>query len=150
MIRTESEYQECLKRLDDDLKVIQAQRSRLEEMKLPPEQIELAMEPILSLNAQLKEEVEWYERVKRRDFGVITQLTEVGPLLVALRIANGVTQSELAKRLGVDVSQVSRDERNDYHGISIDRAERVVQALGEQLEICVGRRRPDASLLAAS
>jgi ribosome-binding protein aMBF1 (putative translation factor) len=119
-------------------------------MKLPADQIELAMEPILSFHAQLKEEVEWYERVKRRDFGVIRQLTEVGLLLVALRIANGVSQSELAKRLGVDVSQVSRDERNDYHGISIDRAERVVQALGEELEISVGRRRPDANLLAAS
>ena len=45
MIKTESEYQECLKRLEEDLRVVEAQRTRLEEMKLPPEQVALAMEP---------------------------------------------------------------------------------------------------------
>lgn len=98
----------------------------------------------------MKEEVEWYERVKRRDFGVVNQLSELGPLLVALRIANGITQSELAKRLGVGVSQVSRDERNDYHGISVERAERVVRALGEELEISVSHRKSNGDLLVAS
>ena len=137
MIKTETEYQECLKRLESDSRVIQEQRRKLEELKLSSEQIDLAMEPVLSFNAQLKEEVEWYERVKRRDFGVFTQLTEIGPLLVALRIANGISQSELARRLSVDVSQISRDERNDYHGISIERAERVVAALGDESLITV-------------
>ncbi|MDR3614328.1 MAG: helix-turn-helix domain-containing protein [Candidatus Obscuribacterales bacterium] len=150
MIKTEAEYQECLRRLEEDLKVIQAQREKLEQCNLPEEQLVLAMEPVMSFHEQLKEEVEWYERVKRRDFGIIRQLNEIGPLLVALRIANGVTQSELAKRLNVDVSQVSRDERNDYHGISIERAERVVNALGEELEISVGRRRATGNLMTAS
>jgi DNA-binding XRE family transcriptional regulator len=150
VIKTEAEYQECLKRLEEDRKVIRAQQEKLEEMKLYPEQVQIAMEPVLSFNAQLKEEVEWYERVKRRDFGVFNQLTEIGPLLVALRIANGMTQAELAKRLGVDVSQVSRDERNDYHGISIERAERVVEALGEELQISVSQKRRSKDLMAAS
>lgn len=150
MIKTEAEYQECLKRLEEDRKVINMQREKLEELKLSSEQIEIAMEPVLSFNAQLKEEVEWYERVRRRDFGLFNQLTEIGPLLVALRIANGMTQAELAKRLGVDVSQVSRDERNDYHGISIERAERVVEALGEKLQISVCQKRANRDLMAAS
>ncbi|MCA0314505.1 MAG: helix-turn-helix domain-containing protein [Candidatus Melainabacteria bacterium] len=150
MIKTESEYQECLKRLEEDLRVLETQRKRLEEMKLPPEQVDLAMEPVLSFHAQLKEEVEWYERVKRRDFGVIKELNEVGPLLVALRITNGITQTELARRLGVDVSQISRDERNDYHGVSIERADKILRALGEELEITVGQKRLDLGLLAAT
>lgn len=140
MIKTESEYQECLKRLEDDRRAMQAQREKLEELSLPADQIELVMAPLLSFNCQLKEEVEWYERVKRRDFGVFTQLTEIGPLLVALRIANGISQAELAKRLAVDVSQISRDERNEYHGISIERAERVMAALGEELQISVRQK----------
>ncbi len=149
MIKTEAEYQECLKRLEEDRKIIRAQQEKLEELNLSQDQIELAMDPVLSFNAQLKEEVEWYERVKRRDFGVFNQLTEVGPLLVALRIANGISQAELAKRLAVDVSQVSRDERNDYHGISIERAERVVAALGEELQISVSQKRHHNDLMAA-
>jgi predicted transcriptional regulator len=129
---------------------MQAQREKLEELSLPADQIELVMAPLLSFNCQLKEEVEWYERVKRRDFGVFTQLTEIGPLLVALRIANGISQAELAKRLAVDVSQISRDERNEYHGISIERAERVVAALGEELQISVRQKKQHNDLMAAS
>ncbi len=150
MIKTESEYQECLKRLEDDRRTMQAQREKLEELSLPADQIELVMAPLLSFNCQLKEEVEWYERVKRRDFGVFTQLTEIGPLLVALRIANGISQAELAKRLAVDVSQISRDERNEYHGISIERAERVVAALGEELQISVRQKKQHNDLMAVS
>lgn len=150
MIKTESEYQECLKRLEDDRRAMQAQREKLEELSLPADQIELVMAPLLSFNCQLKEEVDWYERVKRRDFGVFTQLTEIGPLLVALRIANGISQAELAKRLAVDVSQISRDERNEYHGISIERAERVVAALGEELQISVRQKKQQNDLMAAS
>lgn len=150
MIKTESEYQECLKRLEDDRRTMQAQREKLEELSLPADQIELVMAPLLSFNCQLKEEVEWYERVKRRDFGVFTQLTEIGPLLVALRIANGISQADLANRLAVDVSQISRDERNEYHGISIERAERVVAALGEELQISVRQKKQHNDLMAAS
>lgn len=133
MIKTENEYQECLKRLEQDLEVIKQQRHALEEMGLPEDQVARALEPSYSFHEQLKEEVEWYERVRRRDFGTIKNLTGIGPLLVALRIANGITQSELAKRLNVDDSQVSRDERNDYHGVSIERAQKVLTALNEQL-----------------
>jgi hypothetical protein len=150
MIRTESEYQECLKRLKKDQAVLDEQRVRLVEMALPLDQVERAMEPLISFNEQLKEEVQWYERVCRRDFGTINQLTGVGTLLIALRISNHITQAELAKRLGVDVSQVSRDERNEYHGISMERAERILNALGEQIEIVVRHRPFSQELMAAS
>jgi transcriptional regulator with XRE-family HTH domain len=39
----------------------------------------------------------------------------------------------MADQLGVHVSQVSRDERNEYHGITVERASRVLDALGVQL-----------------
>jgi len=57
-----------------------------------------------------------------------------------------VTQRELAKRLEVSESQVSRDERNEYHGITVDRAQRVLDALGVEVTTEVaslrGPRRP--------
>jgi len=34
------------------------------------------MAPLLSFQAQLAEEVDWYERVRRREFPVITRLTQ--------------------------------------------------------------------------
>lgn len=137
MIRTESEYQECLKRLQNDQDIIDKQRASLVALKMTAPQVERAMEPLLSFHEQLKEEVTWYERVRRRDFGTINKLTGIGPLLIALRISNDLTQAELARRLGVDVSQVSRDERNEYHNISVERAEKILHAMGEALQIAV-------------
>jgi len=52
---------------------------------------------------------------------------------VALRIALGLTQRELAERLGVHESQVSRDERNEYHAVTVERASRILDALGVDL-----------------
>ena len=46
------------------------------------------------------------------------------------RIALGLTQQELAERLKVSAAQVSCDERNDYHGITVERAQRILEALG--------------------
>jgi transcriptional regulator with XRE-family HTH domain len=78
--------------------------------------------------------VSWYERVRRRDFGVLENLSALGTTLIALRIANGYSQKELADRMGVSEAQVSRDERNEYHGITVERAQKVLDALGETLE----------------
>ena len=133
MIKTEAEYQECLRRLNQDLQVVEAQRLQLQGMDLTAEEVERALEPAYSFHEQLKEEVEWYERVQRRDFQPVRNLRGLGQLLIALRIAERMTQAELARRLNVDVSMVSRDERNEYHGVSVERAERILNALGVQL-----------------
>lgn len=133
MIRSEKEYKEALDRLKKDEEVLALQREKLEEMGLSKEEVGRALEPMLSFRAQLEEEVEWFERVRRRDFEIVRDLSAVGTLLIALRIANGISQRELAERLGVSEAQVSRDERNEYHGITVDRVQRVLDALGETL-----------------
>jgi DNA-binding Xre family transcriptional regulator len=133
MIRSEKEYREALDRLKQDEEVLALQREKLEEMGLSEEEVGRALEPMLSFRSQLEEEVEWFERVRRRDFGVVRDLSAVGTLLIALRIANGISQRELADRLGVSEAQVSRDERNEYHGITVDRVQRVLDAMGETL-----------------
>ena len=74
-----------------------------------------------------------YERLQRREFDEIEDLRGLGPMLIAVRIAQGVSQRELAKRLDVHESQVSRDERNEYFGITLERAARVLDALGARL-----------------
>ena len=133
MIRSEKEYREAVERLRQDDEVLALQKEKLEGLGLSEEEVRRALEPMLSFRAQLEEEVEWYERVRRRDFGVIRDLSAVGALLIALRIANGLSQRELAEKLGVSEAQVSRDERNEYHGITVDRAQRVLDAMNETL-----------------
>jgi DNA-directed RNA polymerase specialized sigma subunit len=133
VIRSEKEYREAVERLRQDEEVLALQKEKLEGLGLSEEEVRRALEPMLSFRAQLEEEVEWYERVRRRDFGIIRDLSAVGTLLIALRIANGLSQRELAEKLGVSEAQVSRDERNEYHGITVNRAQRVLDAMNETL-----------------
>jgi DNA-directed RNA polymerase specialized sigma subunit len=133
VIRSEKEYREAVERLRKDEEILALQKEKLQGLGLSEEEVRRALGPMLSFRAQLEEEVEWYERVRRRDFGMIRDLSAVGTLLIALRIANGLSQRELAAKLGVSEAQVSRDERNEYHGITVDRAQRVLDAMNETL-----------------
>jgi predicted XRE-type DNA-binding protein len=137
VIRNEKEYKEALSRLEKDREVVVAQRQALVRSELSEEEVERALGPMLSFHAQLEEEVEWYERVRRREFAVSHDVRDIGRTLIALRIANGLSQRELAEKLGVSEPQVSRDERNEYHGITIERAQKVLEAMGESLRIQV-------------
>lgn len=133
MIRNENEYQEAARRLREERERLAEHRKRLEETGLAADEVKRALDPLRSFHEQLAEEVESYERLKRGELGEIRNLHGLGTTLVALRIALGLTQRELAERVGVHESQVSRDERNEYHAVTIDRASRILDALGVEL-----------------
>ena len=107
------------------------QKAALEKANLSSVEVERAMEPLLSFHVQLSEEIEWYENVRRRNFVPIQKISEFGRILIALRIANGLTQRELSEKLGVSEAAISRNERNEYHNITVDRAQKILDALGE-------------------
>ena len=129
MIRNESEYGKAVQRIMDEEKRLDAHRDALSKEGLASEQIKRALDPILSFHFQLKEEIESYERLNRGDLGELSNFHGLGTTLIGLRIALGLTQREFARRLGVDETQVSRDERNEYHGITVDRATQILDAL---------------------
>jgi ribosome-binding protein aMBF1 (putative translation factor) len=133
MIRNETEYQESSARLTEERSRLADHRSRLREAGLSEEEIKRVIDPMESFHLQLQEEVESYERLKRGEFDEIDNLRGLGHLLISLRIAQGISQRELAKRLGVHESQVSRDERNEYYGITLERAIKVLDALNVRL-----------------
>ena len=137
MIRNENEYREAVTRLKEERGRLDAQRTQLEADGLTPEQIKRACDPMESFHLQLAEEVESYERLKRGEFGEVHNLLGIGRLLIGLRIAQGVSQRALAERIGVNESQVSRDERNEYHGVALERAERILNALHAELRTTV-------------
>jgi len=133
MIRNESEYQEASVRLAEESQRLAAHRARLKEAGLNNDEIKRVIDPMESFHLQLKEEVESYERLKRGEFEELENLRGFGHLLISLRIAQGISQRELAKRLNVHESQVSRDERNEYFGITLERAVKILDALNVRL-----------------
>ena len=139
MIRTEQEHRLARERLDQEAERLSAHRANLRRQGLKTVEVRRAMEPLESFHLQLAEEVEAYERLQRGEVDPIVNLERFGRMLIGLRIAQGVSQRELAERLGVHESQVSRDERNEYHGASLERANRVLEALEAEVQITVIR-----------
>ena len=135
MIRTDSEYKETVKRIKEQQKHIDGQRAHLKAEGLTPDQIKRVIDPIISFHLQFVEAVEYYERLKRGELDELRGLRGLGRSLIALRIACDQTQKQLAERLGVHDSQVSRDERNRYHGITVEHAYRIMEALSVQPKI---------------
>ena len=119
MIRNETEYQEASTRLTEERTRLADHRARLKEAGLKDDEIKRVIDPMESFHLQLQEEVESYERLKRGEFDDLENLRGLGHLLISVRIAQGISQRELAKRLGVHESQVSRDERNEYFGMPV-------------------------------
>jgi DNA-binding XRE family transcriptional regulator len=148
MIRTDAEYQNAVGRLAKDQEVIDLQRAKLIEMGLPTDQVEYALQPSQSFHAQLQEEVDAYENMRRGNLGLVDDLTSIGRILIGLRIANGFTQKELADALDVSESVVSRDERNEYHGISVERAQRIIDALDGIVRLRVKLKKKRAAAMA--
>src|SRR4051812_16666609 len=113
MIRSEEEYQTTHLKLTEAKKHLAAQDEELARAGIEETQRKRALDPMRSFMLQLEDEMSTYEKLKRGEVGEIINLRELGRTLVALRIVASITQRELAKRLNVDESQISRWERNE-------------------------------------
>ncbi|GAB6172992.1 hypothetical protein JCM15765_24700 [Paradesulfitobacterium aromaticivorans] len=135
IIKNEPAYQKAIEKLKQDQEFINSEKKRFEDMGLNSEQIKMAIQPLISFHEQLKAEVESYEKIKRGSFNPIYKFTDIGKTLIAYRIYLGMTQAELANKLGVSESQVSRDERHEYYGATTEKIETVMEAMGMKATI---------------
>ncbi len=135
MIRTDAEYKNAQEKLDQEQDTLKRQREQLEEMDLSEEEVERALEPMISFRDGLREEMETYERMRRGDLSALHNLNSIGRWLIGARIAKGWSLSKLADKLDVSVQQVSRDEQNEYHGITAKRAQRILETLGVRFRL---------------
>jgi HTH-type transcriptional regulator/antitoxin HigA len=86
---------------------------------------------------QLEDELLEYDRLKSGQVALpsIERLDQIAPLIVTLRIGKGMTQTELARRLGVSKQVVSRHEENEYQGVAISRLQEILDALGVKTRV---------------
>ena len=73
--------------------------------------------------------------MKVDSFGAAKANAEIAQIVYQLRKAAGVTQRELAERVGTSPSAISRLEDADYDGHSLSMLNRVAEALGRRVEI---------------
>jgi HTH-type transcriptional regulator/antitoxin HigA len=60
----------------------------------------------------------------------VDRLDQVAPFVAKIRIARGVSQTELARRLGVSKQVISRYEETEYQTVSIGRLQEILDAIG--------------------
>jgi HTH-type transcriptional regulator/antitoxin HigA len=133
MICTDAEYQEARARLLEERRRLGEHEARMKGTDLSAAERKRALDPLQSFSAQLEEEMEASERAQRGSFESPTNLHGLERLLIGARIYRGLSQRELAALLGVHESQVSRDERNGYGSITVERASRILEALRVEL-----------------
>src|ERR1039458_2410679 len=80
----------------------------------------------------LEDELHEYDQFKS---GVLTlpllgRLDQIPPFVAKIRIAKGVSQTELARRLGVSKQVISRYEESDYQTVAIARLQEILDAIG--------------------
>lgn len=90
---------------------------------------------------------QWRERLladpqNRRMYEEETAKMDLWLQLVDARQEAGLTQTELAKRLGVSQAQVARMEKRGYDAYTLTSLRRYVEALGEGYTLDVAVRSP--------
>jgi HTH-type transcriptional regulator/antitoxin HigA len=81
---------------------------------------------------QLEEELCDYDRLKSGDLALpnMERLDQIAPFIAKIRIAKGVSQTELARRLGVSKQVISRYEESDYQTVALARLQEILDAMG--------------------
>ena len=91
-------------------------------------------EALRSQHEELREELAAYEALPERSALELPSLDDLPLALVQARIAEGLTQRELAERLGLKEQQIQRYEATEYASASWTRIREVIEALGARGE----------------
>ena len=69
----------------------------------------------------------------------------MGRVLVAARIAKGWSQRRLAKELAISPAAICKAEREEYEGVTAERAQRILDALGVEIHVSAQFKEPSAA-----
>jgi len=135
MIHTQREYEVTRRCIAENRLLVEQQRTTFVQEGLTADRISRLLDPILAFHEQLEAEVAAYERAQAGQIDPACTLADIGHLLIQYRIAHRLNQTELARLLEVDASTVSRDDNNEYWGATLERVQRILDALGEDVVI---------------
>lgn len=129
MIQNERQYkitQAKLRALEQDLALLAAP-----DPSLHPRQTLARSNSLSILIDELQQEVVEYEQLKN---GQITNfpldsIKDLPVVMIKARIVMGLTQKELAEKIGVQEQQIQRYEADHYSTVGFDRLQEVLNAL---------------------
>jgi HTH-type transcriptional regulator/antitoxin HipB len=133
MIRNEHEYRVSRAYRQ---RLLESRASQAAHPRADPTQREGLVGGVDRLLDDVNAESAEYEALRAGTVGTVAVagLGDLPAALVKARIAAGLTQRDLAERLGVAEQAVQRDEAGGYARATLDRLQRVAEALGLELE----------------
>ena len=140
MIRNDTEYKRVLQQIEEGRAYFHTQRASFQEQGIPVESATIALQATESFLLDLEEDAAAYLNAKSGHLAPLDDLKHIGRWLIHARIARGLSQRELAERLQVSEAQVSRDERNEYAKVGVDRAQAILDAMDVSLRIVEDQR----------
>ena len=133
MIQNERQYkvtQTKLRALEIDLTQLD-----VPDPSLHPRQVLGRRNSLSLLISELRQEVLEYEQLKS---GRVTEfrfnsIQDLPMVMIKARIAGGLTQKQLAEKIGVQEQQIQRYEANNYHTVGFDRLLAIALALNIEI-----------------
>jgi DNA-binding XRE family transcriptional regulator len=101
-----------------------------------PMLVKAQKEAIQSQLAELEDQVNEYEKLRSGEYKVLkgSSFYDLPIELIRARIALGLTQKQLAERVGLKEQQIQRYEENNYASASFSRLKEIIEALGLDIE----------------
>ena len=129
MIKNERQYRITRARVDE----ARVELAELERAPLPdglsPAMRELQIEALRGTVGDLERELADYDALHDATLIEATGIGEFPTALIRARIARGLTQRELAERVGLAEQAIQRYEASDYAGVSFARLVEIADAL---------------------
>ena len=133
MIKNERQYRITKNQADRFSQTLDDLRQRPRETEeVHPLIAKVQEDALRSQLADLEEQLRDYESLKAGNFQLdeLNVVAELPAVLIKARIAQGLSQKDLAERLSLKEQQIQRYEATDYATASLARIMEVVEALG--------------------
>ena len=130
MIKNERQYRITKAQAARFVKALETLRHGPDPNGLHPLITQAQEDAIISQLADLESELREYESLKAGEFQMdsLKLVAKLPSLLIKARIAQGMSQRELAERVGLKEQQIQRYEATDYASASLARIREVVSA----------------------
>lgn len=133
MIKNERQYKITRAQAVRFSNVLESLRQRPDaDDRLHPLIAKAQEDAISSQLADLESELREYESLKAGEFqwDSLSMVADLPAILIKARIARGLSQKDLAERIGLKEQQIQRYEATDYSTANLSRIKEVVNAFG--------------------
>ena len=137
MIKNERQYRITRAQVERFERTIKELRSRSQtESNVHPLIAKAQEDAVSSQLEDLKREMREYESLKTSEFPIdeLEVVSGLPSMLIKARIARGMSQRDLAERIGLKEQQIQRYEATDYASASLSRIREIVSGLSGKVD----------------